>query len=313
MVSAQGVWSDKQKKFLSTLSHDGDDANTSSENKPLGAPITSHAASVEDDEDDPDEVDISEISPAQHRDDFSEQQRFMRQMMANPPPQFGDTKNKTDISDAQDPFGILRQMQAMQQQTGSSATAGDPMVNPFAMLQKMQQSADAGGSGSAEEFGDPLAMMNQMMGSMGGFPPQQNKDGSPGQSTPRPQKSDATTRLWRVIHFASMILILLFLERPSLPIISATDSIGKTVFRAQGQPIFWWFITVELVLQSTRLLLYGPTPQNSIVSQVAQFLPPPYSGYVLLLTRYTSIFTTLRDDFWVLLFGLGVRAWWTAT
>lgn len=308
----------------------------------LGRPVTISSQDGGDVDDDPEEVDISEMSsqqtksqPSQAANDFETQRRMMQQMMGHRPPQSGDNgpagSSGTLPNDTQDPFGILRQMQAMQ----GSAGAPESMMNPFAMLQQMQASADSGGSGfpnfedgsTATGAADPFAMMNQMMSNLGGGMPGMpaGMPGMPGmppgmqQQRQKAPRSDPTTRLWRLIHAASIILLLLFLDRASLPTLGSPYSAGlhhrSSSSGNQSPPpppptTFWAFVTLELVLQSTRLFLYGPVLQDSMLTQIGGILPPPYNGYANLLARYSLIFTTLRDDFFLLLVGLGISAWW---
>lgn len=307
MVNAQQGWSAQQKRFLNSLAADN---GIQAPRTPQTSTTTKQGPTVVDEDDDPEEIDISSLSAAR-TDDRAQDMNEMMQRMAASSRLHGaagsGNASSSPMTDAQDPYGIIRQMQAMQEANGGGS---GNMNNPLAMLQQMQQSADAGGSGSAADFGgDPFAMMQQMMGSMGG-----NGMPMPGQmptTAPIATRVDSTARLWRLIHIASMFLLLLLLDASSIPALGSRHVPG-TVFRSQGIPLFWYFITVELVLQTTRLFIYGTSPQPSFINQIAQFLPPPYAGYVLLLARYSQILTTLKDDFFVLLFGLGLSAWWNS-
>lgn len=341
MSTGTAAWSEKQKSFLSSLSTD-----TSDDDGGLARPIigvrptagTSRPSTTlrDDEDDDPDEIDISELESPPSKsslpnESFSDPQAMMNRMMSTLPPQFGDRASSSNDGVTHDPFAeMMRQMG--QQQQSTTGGSGGPM-NPFAMIQEMQRNADKtqapfpfpppGGGGANGEMPDIFAMMEQMMTSTGASPGGPGGPGNPdafggmfgggglpglgGMGMQTPTKTDPTARLWTLIHVASILLLLIFLDPSSIPFLpgSLTET---TVFRGSGQPVFWYFITLQLILQSTRLFIYGPVLQNSLLTQIGGMLPPPYNGYATILARYSLIFTTIKDDFCLLIFGLGVRA-----
>ena len=74
--------------------------------------------------------------------------------------------------------------------------------------------------------------------------------------------------------------------------------------------LFWVFVTAELGLQGARYLLEGGAVEEGMLKKVAGFLPQPWSRRVKLGSRYVGIWTTIVQDAFVVVFLLGVVAWW---
>jgi hypothetical protein len=70
---------------------------------------------------------------------------------------------------------------------------------------------------------------------------------------------------------------------------------------------------MELILQSGRFLLEkGRPPQGSMLTSVAEFLPPPFSIYLSTLARYSVFLWTILADAGVVIFALGIASWWNS-
>lgn len=70
---------------------------------------------------------------------------------------------------------------------------------------------------------------------------------------------------------------------------------------------------MELVLQSTRFLVEkGRPPQGSWLTTIAGFLPPLFSTYLTTGARYLTFFNVIMADAGVVIFVLGMAAWWNS-
>ncbi|ORY80794.1 hypothetical protein BCR37DRAFT_53522 [Protomyces lactucae-debilis] len=174
-----------------------------------------------------------------------------------------------------------------------------PMGDPFAILQQM-------GMGQGGAGGDPFGFgggqgFPQSPAGMSSHQQQQQK-----QQTEAAQKTARTNKLWQVLHLSAIAVLIIFLRRESIPSygLRAPSKIG-----GQAEPIFWYFATIELVLQTLRFFIGGAQVQGSMIATIGAMLPPPYNVYAMVLARYSLILTTLRDDACALLLGLAVRAW----
>lgn len=164
---------------------------------------------------------------------------------------------------------------------------------------------------------DPImAMMQQMMGGSGGpgggagIPPglasMLGGGGIPGQAK---APVDPTVIIWRIVHAVCALLLGIYT-------VSSMTFSGSKVAREYsdlaGPPkLFWMFTTMELVLQSTRYFMDGGhLPPSGILGTVGQFLPEPYSGYVRMFGRYSVYYTAVMSDVSVVIFVLGLTAWW---
>lgn len=172
---------------------------------------------------------------------------------------------------------------------------------------------------------DPIMQMMQQMLGTGGMPglpgmPGGNDSLPPGiasmlgQGNAQPDAVDNYSYLWRLVH-ALFALILAVYAASSTAFngskISRTLSVAGDKARLARTEFFWIFATCELVLQSSRFLLErGRTPKGGLLMGLARFLPQPYSGYLAVLSRYSVIYTTVTTDAFVVVFALGVVAWW---
>ena len=141
------------------------------------------------------------------------------------------------------------------------------------------------------------------------------------------QTESQSTYIWKIVHalFALTLGIYITISTPftgskldrnssssssaSSYSSDAANEEAATVMRVRN--FFWIFATAELVLQSSRFFLErGKTAQSGMLGMLANFLPPPWKGYVLLVGRYSGIWNTVVQDGLVVVFVLGAVAWW---
>ncbi|CAD6889816.1 unnamed protein product [Tilletia laevis] len=84
-------------------------------------------------------------------------------------------------------------------------------------------------------------------------------------------------------------------------------------FTSSTVPIFWLFISVEIALQSTRILLFRNRPAPpSILNTILNFLPLPPQLTSLIRTgaSYIGLVSALANDLAIVLFGVGLTIIW---
>lgn len=186
-------------------------------------------------------------------------------------------------------------------------------------MQPQHQAAQAQG---AENEDPMMRLLSQMMGGGGqdgrgggGIPPELqnllNVMGGQGQPQQPPQAA-GREYLWRIIHFLTALTLGLYIS-------TTTSFSGSKINRAFSSAsevppppnLFYIFATAELVLQSGRFFYErGQLPVAGWLSSIGAFLPEPYAGYVRVWSRYNVIFTTIVADAMVIVFVLGLLAWW---
>lgn len=183
----------------------------------------------------------------------------------------------------------------------------DPMMR---MLQQMMSGMPGSGPGGGGmgglggEDGLPPALAAMFGGGGGGRGP-----GAQGEV----QQEDTYAYIWKILHavFALALgLYIVFTTPFSGSHLSRTESLlpSSTVPDVR---FFWVFATTELVLQSTRYFLErGKTGGGGWMAMISGFLPEPWKGYFLLVARYSRIYNTVVEDAMVVIFVLGVVAWW---
>jgi hypothetical protein len=190
-------------------------------------------------------------------------------------------------------------------QAQQTPPADDPMM---AMLQQMMAGGGAGGPG-ADQLPPGLA---NIFG--GGIP------GMPGQDQQGVQQAPSSSAyLWRILHFVISLSLALYVtlnttftgSKRARELSSLTYTAPMSLERNFGTRLFYLFATAEVVLQSSRYFIEkGQLTQSGIMGTMSQLLPPPWAGYVRVVGRYSVIYTTLVADAMVVVFVLGVMAWW---
>lgn len=132
------------------------------------------------------------------------------------------------------------------------------------------------------------------------------------------QPSDRSAYAWRVIH--AFLALALGVYMVSMTAFSGARfsrrAEGGTVGNDVGVRFFWAFATTQLTLQSTRYFLergQAPVSHGGWFGMVLGILPEPWRGWVLLLSRYSVIYSTVVQDAMVVVFVLGCAAWWVGT
>ncbi|TKA53674.1 hypothetical protein B0A53_03716 [Rhodotorula sp. CCFEE 5036] len=255
-----------------------------------------------------------------------------RPVTSNPPP----PTSLADVND--DPAEVDLGMQ-----NPLSLLAGtDPAAqNPFAAF-------GAGGGGAPGE--DPFSqMMQQMMAGMGGAgggaggpggiaggQHQQQQPAANSPFAPAPPKT-LLDRFFPLVHITSMVALaiyVVFVYEPARRMATygwaggseGVDwsawsallthkprdlALGADAFRGLASvPLLWMFVTVELILQTTRLFLVRNRPAppgilNSILPLISQF--SPQIGLAIQTgVRYLDLFSTCLNDLAVLIFCIGL-------
>lgn len=125
--------------------------------------------------------------------------------------------------------------------------------------------------------------------------------------------SSNTAALWRIAHaicsFALAVYVVMTSSFTGSKVARAVPRVGEEDRFASR--LFLYFATVEVVLQTSRYFVEkGQLPPSGLMGALSRLLPEPYAGYVRLAGRYSVIWTTLVADVMVVVFVLGVVAWW---
>lgn len=201
-----------------------------------------------------------------------------------------------------------------------------PQGNPFAGMPGL------GSTDGASE--DPMMrMMQQMLGAAGGAPPtgDPNDPNDPmaqlppflkammsgQQQTQQQQEAQGpktnSAYIWRIVHAVMAFSLALYIA------LTGTFN-GSKLSRAQsvegmdfGPRLFYMFATAELVLQSSRYFVEkGQLQGGGMLATIANsgLVPEPWGGYIRTLGRYSVIWQTLVGDAMIIVFVLGLLAWW---
>lgn len=202
------------------------------------------------------------------------------------PPGFGGPNNG-----ANDPSGVDPMMAMMQQMMGGAGGAGGfPMGDP-------------------NDPNNPMADLPPFMKQLLAAQNQTSSDAAA--QNARPKSSSAY--LWRVVHAVFAVALAAYIA------LTGTFN-GTKLSRAesveglnQGPNLFYLFATVELVLQTSRYFLEkGQLGGTGWLATIANsgLVPEPYGGWVRVIGRYSVIWQTVVGDAMVVVFLLGLVAWW---
>lgn len=200
--------------------------------------------------------------------------------------------------------------------------------NPFAAMLGMQGGQPQSGEGAQDPV---MAMMQQITGMMGGNPQDPNDPNQPPQLPPVLQAmmgggmngeaavspTNSSAYLWRIAHalFAASLAFYVSLTSTftGSKLARATSSFQDPSSYGLGSRLFIIFTSAELVLQSSRFFLEkGQLKGSGWLAMIANsgFVPEPYAQYVRTLGRYIGIAQTVVSDGLVVVFVLGIMAWW---
>lgn len=214
--------------------------------------------------------------------------------------------------------------------TNNVTTNGGPSEADIRALLRSQQFDNDPEQAQQQGEEDPMMkMLQQMMGGMpgaegqpgegdGGLPPglaamlgAGGLAGIPGMG-PAAQKEDTYGYLWKIAHAIFALLLGVYVTATSHAftgdvIRGGIDGVGHE----GGVNVFWVFATAELVLQSSRFFLEkgGSSPLGGWIGIVGNMLPEPWRGYLTLAARYSGIWSTVVEDGMVIVFVVGLVAW----
>ncbi|KAI9763312.1 MAG: hypothetical protein M1835_007867 [Candelina submexicana] len=259
------------------------DKITSLSGRPTGfeapPPLGFQATAAHNPSDDPAEIDISQHFPANRDGGGAPTEAQLRQMMAGFDPSAPQQQRNPFLGP--------------QQQQGQNPNE-DPIM-------KMMQMLGGGVAGEKGQEGLPPALAAMLGGNAG-------MDQAP------QQQEDRYGYLWRIVHALFALALGVYIASVtsfSGSYASRSKSSVPSVGEEVGVQFFWVFATAELVLQSSRFLIEkGRPPQGGILAGLSMMLPEPYAGYMKVWGRYSVIYTTVVADAMVVVFVLGMVAWW---
>lgn len=187
----------------------------------------------------------------------------------------------------------------MQQQMASifGGVSGVPGSAPSDPLQQMFGNAAAGGPNGF----NPATLLSSMMN--GGATPEQ---------TEQQQQMDKSSRYWNLLHVVMMVMLGFYAvytewTRAGRERFASLLSSDVNNYPNIHVPLFWYFITIELCLQSARLFYQqGVMPPTSTLASLATQLPPPFGNIVTICLRYRLIWSCLSQDICILVFVIGI-------
>ncbi|KAF9958995.1 hypothetical protein BGZ65_000930 [Modicella reniformis] len=127
---------------------------------------------------------------------------------------------------------------------------------------------------------------------------------------------DQTARWWKLLHFVLSVLFglsIVYREYRLQGDLRGFDPLATDkpepygAYQVVPMPVFWYFVTMELILQSTRMYLQGMTASpSSTLGTIAGLLPPPFSDAIRVFMRYRLIWTSMANDLSVVVFIVGL-------
>ncbi|KAG2210539.1 hypothetical protein INT47_002481 [Mucor saturninus] len=181
----------------------------------------------------------------------------------------------------------------------------------------------AGIPGSEGSF-NPAALLGAMGGAGGGnneaFQNLLSSNGNEGAFDPtamfgaQQMAVDTSTRYWGLLHLVSMIMLGVYAVYFEWTKAGADrfahllySNVGVANYPAVHVPLFWYFVTLELCMQSARLFYQkGTMPPTSTIASMATQLPYPFGNIVTIFLRYRLIWSCLVQDICVLVFIIGL-------
>ncbi|OCF59136.1 hypothetical protein L486_03637 [Kwoniella mangroviensis CBS 10435] len=141
-----------------------------------------------------------------------------------------------------------------------------------------------------------------------------------------PTKKTKSEKYFPLIHFISVVVLSIFTIIWWEPKIKKETSLLTAIegdwvkrwsglgYRGIGKfgnvevvPIFWAFTTLELILQTSRFMIFkSPPPPHSLISNFLPLLPPKISRPILTISRYLSLILQTYKDGCLLVFVLGM-------
>ncbi|KAG0204924.1 hypothetical protein BGX33_008201 [Mortierella sp. NVP41] len=185
-----------------------------------------------------------------------------------------------------------------------SASSPSPFgtMGSSALTRMMMQEESSGGN-----YSNAAAKQHQAGFGAGGAPP--------GFTVITPQV-DLTARWWKLLHFVLSVLFglgVVYAEYSRQGDFGRFDALATDkpmpygVYQVAPMPVFWYFVTMQLILQTTRMVLHGVTASpSSTLGTIAGFLPPPFSDMIRIFMRYRLIWSSMVNDLSVIVFIIGL-------
>ena len=206
--------------------------------------------------------------------------------------------------------------------SSSPFSSSGAQTNGFDLFSASGQAPIAHGTASQDPM---IQMLQQMMGGMSppgsAVPGGEGGDGSgsppglasmfgEGGAMESPQPPSTAAYIWKILHaiFSLFLGIYSLYKHPFNGARADRSPLGSPTDPRPG--LFWVFATAELGLQGARYLLQGAENEGGFVGTISGFLPQPWKGRVKLAGRYSSIWTTMVGDAMVIIWILGLGAWW---
>ncbi|KAK8846682.1 hypothetical protein IAR55_005769 [Kwoniella newhampshirensis] len=159
-----------------------------------------------------------------------------------------------------------------------------------------------------------------------GFP---SFPGMPGLGGAAAKPRSKAEKYFPLVHFVSIIVLSIFAVawwEPALFKISPSSLLSTwsrrwaglsgrrdSVWRLHGfgepdvLPLFWAFTTLELILQTTRFVIFkSPPPPHSLLATFLPLMPPAISRPLLTGSRYLNLLSQTYKDGCLLVFGIGM-------
>ncbi|GAA5885748.1 hypothetical protein JCM16303_006049 [Sporobolomyces ruberrimus] len=251
-----------------------------------------------------------------------------------------DDPAEIDLASLQGAKGLQQQLAALGGGAGGEMPGfGGPGQGGDLFSQMMAQMAAGGGPGGPGGAAGGENPFAAMMGGGGSnpFAPQQGGAGVPPVSPFPPQPKTFLDKIFPLVHLVAMVGLAVYAVvwwEPSrrLGLYGAYETqgidwaawgalasrrpkdagiVGQVIGKQLAEiPLLWMFVSIELVLQTSRIFLLRNRPAapgilNSILPLVSQFAPQ--LGLVLQTgTRYLALFSTCLNDLAVLVFCIGL-------
>ncbi|KAI8381029.1 uncharacterized protein BYT42DRAFT_530656 [Radiomyces spectabilis] len=129
--------------------------------------------------------------------------------------------------------------------------------------------------------------------------------------------ADTSKKYWQLLHLIAMIWLGCYavymewtkvgIERFASLLWTNPNEMGHLAYADVHVPLFWYFVTVELLLQTGRMVYQkGTMASTSTLGALAAQLPSPFGNIVTVALRYRLIWSCLVQDCCILVFIIGL-------
>ncbi|KAA8905381.1 hypothetical protein FN846DRAFT_907498 [Sphaerosporella brunnea] len=281
---------------------------------------------------------LSRITATQGTDFRREELEAAKAASTSPPPSTRDhhaDPPEVDISRPSPRPSVPPRPSALQQHAAAhftSTTSPEDEIRQAMMLDQLYRPRGSPGSTPNDTPGlgegqDPLMQLLQQISGAGGFPSVEGMEnimggasgagGMGGSAQAVESKGDRWGMWWTVLHALSAFMLAIWALRSHPGVFDGSEMMrveSANVAASEKPQLFRYFALMELLLQSGRFLVEkGRPPQGSMLTTIAGFLPLPFSTYLSTLARYSVFLWTILQDAGVVIFVLGMAAWWNSS